>query len=475
LTLAARALIRLMCARHAEGAAVLWSCSSGRGGRHNNKRETMGLFSFLKKKNEPPASAPDTRLRVGEPSRLETEAERERQREIARATAAKIDEIELAMTSDIFAEEPAWGSVPRRAPAAASAGHTLPMLELSTTELLADEELPDAAAAPASPPVVEESAILYANGQLEAAEQMLLASLAELGREERQPWWMLFDLYQASGREQQFESIAIDYASHFETSPPAWTPVMPVRAAQPVAGVAPAEAFAGVLDEQVGQQLQRLLQADAGSPLVRLEFGAVRGATAGGCASLLAGLQALRGAGRQLVLAGADTLVAVLRPMLAIGERGAPQAPWLLLLELLQLLNREKDFEETAMDYCVTFEVSPPSFEAPAHVATAVASAAAAGEPSAVQRFVLPAVVGGDCASLLDAVGVYAAQYDPVVLDCSRLARIDYAAASALQGALRELAAGGRRIELRDLSHLVAALFKLLGFGDSARLFAHKY
>ena len=32
-------------------------------------------------------------------------------------------------------------------------------------------------------------------------------------------------------------------------------------------------------------------------------------------------------------------------------------------------MNREKDFEETAMDYCVTFEVSPPSFEAPARTA----------------------------------------------------------------------------------------------------------
>jgi anti-anti-sigma regulatory factor len=303
---------------------------------------------------------------------------------------------------------------------------------------------------------------------------MLLASLPDFGRAERAPWWMLFDLYQASGREEAFESIAIDYASHFETSPPAWTPLAASgAAAHPFAGVAPAESFAGVLDEHIEAQLRRLVQAGPASP-VRLDFGAVRGATAEGCARLLAALQALRGAGAELVLAGADTLAAVLRPMLAIGARGAPQAPWLLLLELLQLLNREKDFEETAMDYCVTYEVSPPSFEAPAHVATAAAGSAPAGDGGG-HRFMLPSLVEGDGAALLAALDAYAAQYAPLVLDCSRLARIDYGAASALQGRLRKLAAEGHRIELRDLNHLVAALFRLLGYGDSARLFAHRY
>ncbi|MDB5755671.1 MAG: hypothetical protein JWR56_2099, partial [Massilia sp.] len=81
----------------------------------------MGLFSFLKKKNEQPDEAESagvpTRLRAGAPSRLglDAEAERARQREIARATAAKIDAIESAMAFDIFNEpEPAWGAAARR-------------------------------------------------------------------------------------------------------------------------------------------------------------------------------------------------------------------------------------------------------------------------------------------------------------------------------------------------------------------------
>ena len=165
----------------------------------------MGLFSFLKKKSDTPADEEllvvDTRLRAGEPSRLASEAERERQRAIARATAAKIDEIELEMSSAIFDDEPAWGSTARR-PAAAAAAEPAPGLD----------ELPDAAAVPATAPAVEEGAILYANGQAAAAESLLRDSLADFGRIERLPWWMLFDLYQATGQESRFESIAIGRA-----------------------------------------------------------------------------------------------------------------------------------------------------------------------------------------------------------------------------------------------------------------------
>jgi anti-anti-sigma regulatory factor len=432
----------------------------------------MGLFSFLKKKTDAPADEllvmPDTRLRAGEPSRLDSEAERERQRAIARATAAKIDEIELAMASDIFDEEPAWGSA--RRPAAANAPSMAPPEP--------EEEPLELPVAPASAPAVEESAILYANGQAGSAESLLRDSLQDFGRAERLPWWMLFDLYQATGREAEFESLAIDYASHFETSPPAWQPLMPAEPPTLVTGVAASEAFSAVLDSGAAPRLQRLLASSA--PLVRIDLGAVRSVTPEGCASLLAALQALRKEGRELVLAGADTLLGVLRPMLAVGDRGAGGAPWLLLLELLLLSNREKDFEESAMDYCVTFEVSPPSFETPKRVSTA------APAPVKGDRFLLPPVAGGPSAALLEAVDAYAEGRELLVLDCSRLARMDYACATALQTRLRAHAAQGREVELRELNHLVAALLRLLGYPQdraataeartgAIRLYPHRY
>jgi anti-anti-sigma regulatory factor len=455
----------------------------------------MGLFDFLKKKNDAHTHAdaharprPDHPLATGPVTRqaLDTEAERERQREIARATAAKIDQIELEMTSTIF-DDDAWAGS-RRPPAAVSVAVAAPQPDPDTDIQLGPDDLPDAAAAPSSAPVVEEAAILYANDQLDAAALLLRTSVHDQtagGAGERLPWWLLFDLYQIMGLEHEFESIAIDYASHFETSPPTYKPFTEtVRALTgpavetQFAGAIPTASLSGRLDEGplIHAQLARV-QAPSPSPLVRFEFQAIADVTPHGCALLLAALQTLRKAGRELVLAGAEHLVAVLRPMLAIGDRGAGEAPWLLLLELLLLTKREKDFEETAMDYCVTFEVSPPSFEALPHpaVTASMGDGPAAGPDSAGDRFLLPAVIRGDSAALLAAIAEHAQRHPAVVLDGSRLARIDYTAANALAAHLRMLAQEGNDIVLRDLNHIVAALLRLLGVGDRVRLYTHKY
>ena len=442
----------------------------------------MGIFSIFKpKKNgqsDSKGSGIDAPARTGEPSRLslDSEADRARQREIARATAAKIDAIESAMSNDIFnTPEPAWGSGPRRPRNAVAepGSDTLPMLELATTELLNDDELPDAPISPQTAPVIEEIAIMFANDQVGFAEQMLKEALADVGKADRTVWWMLFDLYQVSDRQDDFDNIAIDYASHFETSPPSWAPPLlpPGLEERAFAGVTPSEVFTGVLDEQIAPRLERLLARADNSQVLRLEFARVTQATPEGCALLLDTFKRLRSSERELIVAGAAELSELIRSSIAIGERDASEAPWLLLLALLQLQNREKDFEETAMDYCVTYEVSPPSFEAPSKVATA----ASAHTPVASERFMLPAIVEGGNASLLSAIDTYAAGADETVLiDCSRLARVDYSAASALLNRLRPIAAE-KKIEFRELNHLVAALFKLLGFTEVARLFPHKY
>lgn len=439
----------------------------------------MGLFSIFKGKKDRQPDGPDTgpesRLR-GEPSRLivDGDAERARQREIARATAAKIDAIESAMADDIFnTPEPAWGSGRRSrgGKAREDDGDTLPMLELATTELLSDDDPIEAPVYAQTAPIIEEIAILYANDQMVIAEQMLLESLRDVGRTDRTVWWMLFDLYQVMGRQDDFDNVAIDYASQFETSPPTWAPpVVPGAEESNFAGVTPTEVFAGVLDGQVAPRLERLLQLADTNQVLRLEFGRIQDVTPEGCQLMLDTLTVLRKRERELIVAGAAELAALVQSTIAIGERDASEAPWLLLLALLQLLNREKDFEETAMDYCVTFEVSPPSFETPQHVATTNTITA----PTRTECFLLPAVVNSGANALFDAIDAYAEHAPTLLIDCSRLARVDYGAASAMLNRLRPIAAE-KKIEFRDVNHLVAALFKLLSYSDVARLFPHKY
>jgi anti-anti-sigma regulatory factor len=443
---------------------------------------SVGLFSIFKKTDALAPLTDDQAARLAASSEAERASQQARQREIARATAMKIDAIESAMTFDIFNQpEPAWGSQraarPARARQAADGGpDTQALLDLPTTLLLRDEDMPQQAVAAESAPVVEEIAILYANAQSAVAQQLLTTAVADSGSkgsgQDRSVWWMLFDLYQASGQQDLFDNLSIDYASTFETSPPPWNaPAMLAAASPDWAGVTPTESFAGVLDQHIAPQLERLRQLADGSPVLRLEFGRVSAIEAAGCMLLLDALRKLQAQQRELILVDAAGLAAQIRAGIAIGRRDDTEAPWLLLLELLQLLNREKEFEEIGMDYCVTFEVSPPSFAAPLKVATAAAQHVAASP----DRFMLPPVIENQLGPVLPSILHYADQYQTLVFDCSRLTRIDYACAIQLHANLQALAGAGKKIEFRDVNHLVTALLRLLGYPNIARIYPHKY
>ncbi len=494
----------------------------------------MGLFSLFKKgKDAANADSEDAAARLAADSELQRQqAHAKLQRDIARATALKIDAIEAAMEADIFNDtEPAWTPPPRpRVPQAASDNPaTLPLLDGPTTLLLADDEMPAPAPAAATAPVIDESAVLYANGQADVAGHLLAGAIADAAgegaRQDRTAWWLLFDLYQATGQQEAFDNLSIDYASTFETSPPPWRGLQaPAPAAAPAySGIVPSHVFGALLDARSAAPLEQWRAQAADAPALRLDFSAITACDDAGCAVLLHHLQALVAARRELIVVAADELVKLLRGYVCVGRKDDGAATWLLLLELLQLLNREKDFEETSMDYCVTFEVSPPSFTAPQRVESAAREPAAA--PS--DRFMLPAVIEGDIAPLLAAITAYAQHSDALVFDCTHLARMEFGAASQLLSHLQALAqaptpgqaadeaqaaaapaagapaivtpaegtpaagspaAGSpaaatrpapepvrRRVAFREVNHLVAALMRLLGYTALGRIFAHKY
>ena len=62
-----------------------------------------------------------------------------------------------------------------------------------------------------------------------------------------------------------------------------------------------------------------------------------------------------------------DRLFTVVQEAAPTGVRDADPAFWQLRLDALRMTNRPDQFDEAAIDYCVTYEVSPPSWE-PAQV-----------------------------------------------------------------------------------------------------------
>jgi ABC-type transporter Mla MlaB component len=417
----------------------------------------VGIFSKFKKKGESAVDEDEAAARRAANGQQERErlSQAELQREIARATAMKIDAIEAAMAADIFDEPEPVFRRPARAP-------TPPVADDDhyPTELLEDQDTPAEAASAESAPLVEEVAILYASGEAQAAAQLLRDGI---GAQDRVVWWMLFDLYQILGQQEEFDRLSIGYASTFETSPPDWNPPHKASAHSATERLL---ALTGMLNEEAADQIGRLRETAANAQLLRLDLGGVSGAEPVGCALLLQALREIERPGLQLVLSGAAPLCARLRA--APREQG--ESPWLLLLELLRLQNHESEFEEASMDYCMAFEVSPPPFIAPVRPPHVPAPAAGGSG----DRFMLPQIIKADDHALFAGIAHYAETNAVLVFDCSQLVRIEFTAATQLMARLQALQ-DGRRIEFRALNHPVAALLRLVGLGGIARLNAHHY
>jgi ABC-type transporter Mla MlaB component len=136
-------------------------------------------------------------------------------------------------------------------------------------------------------------------------------------------------------------------------------------------------------------------------------------------------------------------------------------------------LNREQEFEEASIDYCVTFEVSPPAFVAP-HRSITTAVAEPAVRPAKLEGYQMPPLVEGRIDSLILGIAAYSDEHCPAIIDCSQLVRVDFAAAGRLLTGLQPFCGSGKLIEFHHVNHLVAALFEVIGLHDIVRIVPRK-
>lgn len=365
---------------------------------------------------------------------------------------------------------------PVAAPASADAADELFPLELATP----DEEEGAAGTpnielsltAPQLDPFVEKAAMLFASDQA-AAARAALEPAVKGGESSESAWDMLFELYQLTGKHEAFETLALAYAARFEKSPPTWVESLSeVRDPALATGGRAFMALTSILNAKSDEVLKQLLRMAAGNQWVRLDLSRLADADNGGCSLLLSALKKLRQEKRECVLNGADHLATILKRKIVPGE-GKNESIWLLLLELYQRLYRQELFEETALQYAITFEVSPPSFEAPR--AKSVAVPAADRVPAQNGVLSLSGEIVGAGASVFAPLLAAAEGQDEIVVDASRLQRMDFVSAGNLLNAMLALQAAGKRVRISGVSHLVAGLFAVIGIGEIATVETRKY
>ena len=359
-------------------------------------------------------------------------------------------------------------------------------------------------------PDLEEAAIRFANGDHAGAEAGLLDVLAQHQQdapaEQQEIWMTLFDLYRATGQHDRFETLAIDFAAQYSRSAPLWFSIpeqLGMAAAAPAAAAAaPAvpvrRDFSWNAPATLAVSSVAALQASlarAASPwtlswtrLVSIDEAAV---------PLLADqFSAWAERDGQLVFSGVEKLNALLDAKTQSGDRATSPEWWRLRMAALRLMGKPDEFELVALDYCVTYEVSPPSWVSPRcgysdneGVSSGAAPLAAdsdfvasdlGGDLSAPAPLdagpvaVLSGHIEGDAAPLLEPFQAFMKPGVPLTIACDKLIRVDFAAAGSVLNWAAEQQSQGHVVHFHNLQRLVAIFFNVIGVNEHAWVIPRK-
>lgn len=402
--------------------------------------------------------------------------------------------------------------------AAPSALPTLPPLDMGLTfeasqiaspaaptfDLVLDEVQPPAEAQElAHDPDLDEAVIAFANGDNETCERSL-TELTQAGGPRNlhaDTWLVRFDFYRATGQQQSFESLAIEYVHLFGLSPPQWFSIPKMvaesrKTEKPVAVAGPKPtgitwSSPEVFDLDALALLKKRCESapmpwlQDWSPMQRIEVEVREPLT-----------DLLRQWAKQNIeirwLAG-ETLLEQMREQTPVGERDVDVGWWMLRLEALRVVNRPDQFDEAAIDYCVTYEVSPPSWDparckvrvtsggattqAPGSNVTATGSLAflestlvdEAGAGS-VSQLEMAGQLVGDITDLLRQMSEQVGTAAMVQISCPKLLRLDFIAAGDLLNWVLTQRSENRSVQFVDAHRLVALFFGAMGINEHARI-----
>ena len=362
----------------------------------------------------------------------------------------------------------------------------------------------------ATDPELEEAAIRFANGDDEGAESGLLAALRSdaLMPDVAQSWAAaLLDLYRATQARGRFDEAVAEFAHRFETVTPQWSAIGEAAATTPAAGE-PASLSAtpqragrdysiGAIWSSPGDlnalALEGLRDAMASNPtpwhldwsrLIRIDVDAM---------PLLAGLfNSLCDEPVALRFSGAQRLVDTLRTMMPSGDHSINPDWWAMRLNALRTLQLHDDFELAALDYCVTYEVSPPAWQAARCQYENVEAADAWAPPTQTSTWnsgfaqVPTAPIGlqgaqpvslelqgsvlGDATHAFDEFDAEQHKGEGIVVSCKGLVRVDFSAAGSLLNWVAMREAEGCHVQFCDVHRLVAAFFNVIGINEHARV-----
>jgi ABC-type transporter Mla MlaB component len=325
-------------------------------------------------------------------------------------------------------------------------------------------------------PGIEEAAMLYANNRAAEAIKLLTDYLVS-HRAEDAHWRMLFDLYRAGHQQAEFEQLALDYAVKCETSPPVWQSSdsaanQPTARTDKTASSGQMFSLKGTLDQASADRIQLLVDA-AAHGAIQLDLSSISAVTPAGCSLLKNALAKLQKKSAPLQIAS-GALVNLLQHAVHDPAQRDP-AHWLLLLQLYQMQGKLAEFEDLAVDYAVTFEVSPPSWETPRAVAQTMAAPPAAVEPEiAPNTYAMRGAITGSSTAVFAEFQAFAARHSEVALDLGAVQRVEFSSVNLFMDALMALLQTGKQVRIINGNEMVNVVLIVMGVDQMAQVMHRK-
>ncbi|MGC9162188.1 MAG: STAS domain-containing protein [Thiomonas sp.] len=345
-----------------------------------------------------------------------------------------------------------------------------------------------------SNPLFDQAVMDFANGDDAAAEAALrdaISNTQDLSAE-KELWLALFDLFRASNQLDKFEALVVDFVSRFQTSAPMTDDGLPAgsSASSPSkGGFRPSILFSAHVDLAQAERLRKLA---LGAPAaLELNLTEIRTIAADALPVLVDALKQLNQTACTVSLQGAEHLLALCQAQAPAMQREADPQWWALRLELLRLVGQQDDFDAVALDYCVTYEISPPPWEPsraqaelPGHenaLQTGSTSVAADFQNSSLNpnsvlgnggsrsaQLQLSGEIIGSSTAFLGPLDQAAKKHDQLSISLRQLRRIDFSSAGALLNWAMTQHDAGKILQFTGVHRLIAGLFSILGLHEHA-------
>lgn len=374
------------------------------------------------------------------------------------------------------------------------------MMAMDVSEIAHDAEL-------------EEASIRFANGDDIGAEAGLQEMLAPGGSRagQSEAWMVLFDLYRATDQQEKFENAALQFVQKFDRSAPQWfsTPDMVKVMSVPANAVVGNGSVADwICPSSVGIQTTAALKAAlAKTPMPwHLDWSHLKTIEPLAVQALTQVFVAWSAQPVQLRFIGGDQLQKVLQQATPSGQRDTEQAWWQLRMEALRVAHRPDEFELAALDFCVTYEVSPPSWEIarceyksvdnqglPIFGNTIIGEVSRDFAPSSLSfqdgdthmdalssqtaelmSIDLSGQIEGDAVAILEKLEAKLMGADIMMISCTKLIRVDFSAAGTLLNWVSARQSEGRAVQFSDVNRLVAAFFNVIGITEHAKVMTRR-